>query len=130
MRLSLVTLVVRNYDEAKNWFMEKPGFSLVEDTDLGGGKRWLVLSPGEGRGHILLAEAKNEAERAAIGNQTGGRVLMFLQTDNFARDHAAMAAKGVKFRKAPSHEAYGTVAVFEDLYGNLFDLIERKDPPA
>ncbi len=130
MRLSLVTLVVRNYDEAKDWYAEKLGFSIVENSDLHGGKRWVVISPGAGGAEILLAEAKNEAERAAIGNQTGGRVLMFLHTDDFARDYAAMTAKGVKFRDAPRHEAYGTVAVFEDLYGNLFDLIERKDPAA
>jgi catechol 2,3-dioxygenase-like lactoylglutathione lyase family enzyme len=129
MRLALATLVVRNYDEAKDWYVDKLGFFLVEDSDLGGGKRWLVVSPGSGTG-FLLAEAKNQTERAAIGSQTGGRVSFFLHTDNFARDHAAMTVKGVKFRETPRHEAYGTVAVFEDLYGNLFDLIERKGPPA
>jgi catechol 2,3-dioxygenase-like lactoylglutathione lyase family enzyme len=130
MRLALVTLLVRNYDEAKEWYVDSLGFSLIEDSDLGGGRRWLVVSPGEGGTNILFAEAKNEAERAAIGNQTGGRVFMFLATGDFARDHAAMTVKGVKFHEAPRHEAYGTVAVFEDLYGNLFDLIERKGPPA
>ena len=129
-RLALATVVVRFYDEARQWYEDKLGFSLMEDTDLGGGKRWLVVSPGEGGTGFLLAEATNETERAAIGNQTGGRVAFFLHTDNFARDHAAMLAKGVKFRETPRHESYGTVAVFEDLYGNLFDLIERKDPPA
>ena len=124
-RLSLVALVVRNYDEAKTYYIENLGFTLVEDTDMGGGKRWLVVSPDGGSGtNILLAEAKNEAERTAIGNQTGGRVSFFLRTDDFERDYAAMTAKGVKFREAPRHEPYGTVAVFEDLYGNLFDLIE------
>jgi catechol 2,3-dioxygenase-like lactoylglutathione lyase family enzyme len=129
MRLALVTLIVRDYDEAKAWYTDKLGFSLIEDTNLGGGKRWVVVSPGGGS-DFLLAQAKNDAERAAIGNQTGGRVAFFLHTDNFARDHAAMLAKGVNFREAPRHEPYGTVAVFEDLYGNLFDLIELKIPPA
>jgi catechol 2,3-dioxygenase-like lactoylglutathione lyase family enzyme len=129
MRLALVTLIVRDYDEAKAWYLEKLGFSLNEDTNLGGGKRWVVVSPGGGS-DFLLAQAKNDAERAAIGNQTGGRVAFFLHTDNFARDHAAMLAKGVNFREAPRHEPYGTVAVFEDLYGNLFDLIEQKRPAA
>jgi catechol 2,3-dioxygenase-like lactoylglutathione lyase family enzyme len=129
MRLALATLIVRDYDEAKAWYLEKLGFSLNEDTNLGGGKRWVVVSPGGGS-DFLLAQAKNDAERAAIGNQTGGRVAFFLHTDNFARDHAAMLAKGVNFREAPRHEPYGTVAVFEDLYGNLFDLIELKIPPA
>jgi catechol 2,3-dioxygenase-like lactoylglutathione lyase family enzyme len=124
-RLALATLLVRSYDEAKAWYLSKLGFSLVEDTDLGGGRRWVVVSPGGGA-NFLLAEAKNDAERAAIGNQTGGRVSFFLHTDDLARDHAAMTAKGVSFKEEPRHEAYGTVAVFEDLYGNLFDLIERK----
>jgi catechol 2,3-dioxygenase-like lactoylglutathione lyase family enzyme len=129
MRLALATLLVRDYDEAKAWYLDKLGFSLIEDTNLGGGKRWVVVSPGGGS-NFLLAQAKNDAERAAIGNQTGGRVAFFLHTDNFARDHAALLVKGVAFREAPRHEAYGTVAVFEDLYGNLFDLIELKIPPA
>jgi catechol 2,3-dioxygenase-like lactoylglutathione lyase family enzyme len=130
MRLALVTLLVRDYDEAKAWYKDSVGFSLIEDTDLGNGRRWLVLCPGEGGTNILLAEAKNDTERAAIGNQAGGRVAFFLHTDDFARDHAAMTAKGVKFCEAPRHEPYGTVAVFEDLYGNLFDLIEQKRPAA
>ena len=109
--------------------MDRLGFDLIEDTDLGGGRRWVVLSCGGGA-EFLLAVAKNEAERAAVGNQTGGRVAFFLHTDNFARGYAAMLAKGVKFRSAPRQEAYGTVAVFEDLHGNLFDLIERKHPAA
>jgi catechol 2,3-dioxygenase-like lactoylglutathione lyase family enzyme len=129
MRLALATLVVRDYDEAKAWYLSKLAFSLIEDTNLGGGKRWVVVSPGGGS-NFLLAQAKNNAERAAIGNQTGGRVAFFLHTDDFARDHAAMLAKGVNFRETPRHETYGTVAVFEDLYGNLFDLIELKIPPA
>jgi catechol 2,3-dioxygenase-like lactoylglutathione lyase family enzyme len=129
LRLALVTLVVRDYDEAKAWYLSKLGFSLIEDTNLGGGKRWVVVSPGGGS-DFLLAQPKNDAERAAIGNQTGGRVAFFLHTDDFARDHAAMLAKGVRFREPPRHEPYGTVAVFEDLYGNLFDLIGTKIPLA
>ena len=129
-QLFLVTIIVRDYDEAKDWYADKRGFSVIEDTDLGGGKRWLVLSPCIGSAGFLLAEAKNDAERAAIGNQTGGRVAFFLNTDDFARDHAAMLSKGVKFRAAPRREPYGTVAVFEDLCGNLFDLIERKPKSA
>ena len=129
-RLALVTLLARSYDEAKAWYLDALGFTLAEDTDLGGGKRWVVLCAGQGGADILLAEAKNDAERAIVGNQSGGRVFMFLHTDDFTRDHAAMLAKGVKFLGAPRHENYGTVAVFEDLYGNLFDLIERKDPAA
>jgi catechol 2,3-dioxygenase-like lactoylglutathione lyase family enzyme len=129
MRLALATLLVRSYDEARDWYLGKLGFFLIEDTDLGGGRRWVIVSPGGGAG-FLLAEAKNETKRAAIGSQTGGRVSFFLHTDNFARDHAAMSANGVIFREAPRHEAYGTVAVFEDLHGNLFDLIERKGPAA
>ena len=129
-QLSLVTIIVRDYDQAKDWYADKLGFSVIEDTDLGGGKRWLVLSPCIGSTGFLLAEAKNDSERAAIGAQTGGRVAFFLNTDDFARDHAAMLSKGVKFREPPRREAYGTVAVFEDLCGNLFDLIERKPKSA
>jgi catechol 2,3-dioxygenase-like lactoylglutathione lyase family enzyme len=123
--LALVTLVVRNYNEAKDWYLDSLGFLLIEDTDMGNGKRWLVVSPGTGT-NFLLAEPKNETERTAIGNQTGGRVSFFLHTENFTRDHAAMTAKGIKFREQPRQEPYGTVAVFEDLYGNLFDLIEPR----
>ena len=129
-QLALVTIVVRDYDEAKDWYADNLGFAVIEDTDLGGGKRWLILSPCIGSAGFLLAEAKNDAERSAIGSQTGGRVAFFLNTGDFARDHAAMLSKGVKFREAPRHEAYGTVAVFEDLCGNLFDLIERKPKSA
>lgn len=126
-RLALVSLIVRDYDEAKAYYLEKLDFSLIEDTDMGEGKRWLVVSPdGKNGTNLLLAKAKNSAELAAVGNQTGGRVFLFIETDDFARDHASMLAKGVKFRERPRNETYGTVAVFEDLYGNLFDLIEFK----
>ncbi|MEO1226034.1 MAG: VOC family protein [Pseudomonadota bacterium] len=123
--LNAVTLVVRDYDEAIEFYTKKVGFDLVEDTPLGEGKRWvLVAPPGSGGARLLLAKAVGERQQARIGDQTGGRVFLFLQTDDFDRDHAAMQRAGVRFREAPRTEAYGTVAVFEDLYGNLWDLIE------
>jgi catechol 2,3-dioxygenase-like lactoylglutathione lyase family enzyme len=125
-RLGLVSLIVRDYDEAIAFYTQSLGFTLAEDSDMGEGRRWVVVRPTSGGMGVLLAEAKNADEAARIGNQTGGRVFLFLDTDNFARDHAAMLAKGVKFREPPRREPYGTVAVFEDLYGNLFDLIEPK----
>ncbi len=122
--LSLVTLVVRDYDEAIGWYLDKLGFSLVEDTDLGGGKRWVVLAPaGAPQTRLLFAKAAGPEQAAAIGNQTGGRVFLFLRTDDFDRDHAAMTARGVVFLKAPRSEPYGKVAVFQDLYGNRWDLL-------
>ncbi|MFN3833467.1 MAG: VOC family protein [Allorhizobium sp.] len=123
--LFLVSLVVDSYDRAKAFYCDGLGFACVEDTALPDGKRWLVVRPHGGEGaSVLLAEAADDAQRAAVGNQTGGRVGFFLRTDNFARDHARFVAAGVVFREAPRHEPYGTVAVFEDLYGNLWDLIE------
>lgn len=124
--IGLVALVVRDYDEAKSFYVDKLGFELVEDTDMGGGKRWLVVSPGGAGTCLLLAKADGEAQTARIGDQTGGRVGFFLTTDDFLRDHAAMTAKGVRFRESPRHEPYGIVAVFEDLYGNRWDMIEPK----
>jgi catechol 2,3-dioxygenase-like lactoylglutathione lyase family enzyme len=125
-RIATVTLVVARYDEAIAWFTGQLGFELEANTDLGGGKRWVTVAPPGGGARLLLAEAKNAEERSRVGNQTGGRVFLFMETDDFARDHAAMQAKGVVFKEAPRHEAYGTVAVFADLYGNLWDLIEPK----
>ena len=125
-RIATVTVLVANYDDAIAWYTERLGFDLVEDTALGGGKRWVTVAPAGGGTRLLLAEPKNGPERAAIGNQAGGRVFLFLESDDFARDHAAMRAKGVVFREAPRHEPYGTVAVFTDLCGNLWDLIEPK----
>ncbi|QOF69828.1 VOC family protein [Aminobacter sp. SR38] len=126
-RIATVSVVVADYDQAIAWYVGKLGLSLVEDVDLGGGKRWITVEPGSGQGaRLLLAKADGESQVAAIGNQTGGRVFLFLETDDFARDHAAMLANGVEFREAPRHEAYGTVAVFADLCGNLWDLIEPK----
>jgi catechol 2,3-dioxygenase-like lactoylglutathione lyase family enzyme len=126
-RVATVALVVPNYDEAISWYVDRLGFLLTEDVDLGGGKRWVTVAPANGQGaRLLLAEAADDAQRDSIGNQTGGRVFLFLETDDFVRDHAAMLEKGVEFREAPRHEAYGTVAVFADLHGNLWDLIEPK----
>jgi catechol 2,3-dioxygenase-like lactoylglutathione lyase family enzyme len=124
-RLATVALVVRDYDEAVRWYTDKLGLALAEDVDLGGGKRWVRLA-GSGGARLLLAKAEGERQASRIGDQTGGRVFLFLETDDFARDHKAMLAKGVVFKDEPRHEAYGTVAVFADLYGNVWDLIEPK----
>jgi len=124
-RLATVALLVRDYDEAIAWYTDRLGFSLAEDVGLGGGKRWVTLA-GTGGARLLLAKADGEREVARIGDQTGGRVFLFLETDDFDRDHAAMLAKGVSFEEEPRREAYGAVAVFADLYGNLWDLIEPK----
>ena len=125
-RMATVTLVVGDYDEAIGWYAERLGFALAEDVDLGGGKRWVTVDPGNGGARLLLAKADGARQVSRIGDQTGARVFLFLETDDFARDHAAMLAKGVSFKEEPRHEAYGTVAVFADLYGNLWDLIEPK----
>jgi catechol 2,3-dioxygenase-like lactoylglutathione lyase family enzyme len=124
-RIGAVTLVVRDYDEAKAWYTEVLGFDPVEDTPLGDGKRWLLVAP-PGGPNLLLARAATPEQESRIGDQTGGRVFLFLHTDDFRRDHAAMTARGVVFREAPREETYGTVAVFEDLYGNLWDLLQLK----
>ncbi|MFP1624913.1 VOC family protein [Streptomyces sp. 5K101] len=124
--IALVSLVVRDYDEAIAFYTGALGFDLVEDTDRGDSSRWVVVRPPgapDGTG-LLLARAKNDAERASVGAQTGGRVGFFLHTDDFARDHARMTAAGVRFLEEPRHEPYGTVAIFEDLYGNKWDLLE------
>lgn len=119
-----ITLVVRDYDEAKAWYRDVLGFEAVEDTDLGGGKRWVVMAPpGSTETRLLLAKAAGPEQEAAIGNQAGGRVFLFLRTDDFWRDHARMKAAGVVFREEPRVEAYGTVVVFEDLYGTRWDLL-------
>lgn len=127
--LSLVTLLVRDYDEAIGWFTDCLGFTLVEDTLLGPDKRWVVVRAGGGQGAgLLLAKASDKRQRAAIGNQAGGRVGFFLHCRDFDHQHTKMQAKGVKFNEAPRHEIYGAVAVFEDLYGNSWDLIEYRQP--
>lgn len=120
-----VTLVVRTYDEAIAYFTRTLGFDLVEDTDLGGGKRWVLVGPRGPGVHLLLAQAAAPAQAARVGDQTGGRVSFFLHTDDFWRDYADFQARGVKFCEAPREEAYGTVAVFEDLYGNRWDLLQH-----
>lgn len=129
--IALVTLVVRDYDEAIAFYTDAVGFDLVEDTDRGDGTRWVVVRPrgaagvgGLGNAGLLLARAKNEEQEASVGNQTGGRVGFFLHTEDFAGDHERMTAAGVKFLEEPRHESYGSVAVFEDLYGNRWDLLQ------
>ena len=122
-RLALTALLVRDYDEAIAFYVGQVGFDLVEDTDQGGGKRWVVVRPPGSDAGLLLARAVGE-QAARIGDQAGGRVMFFLETDDFARDHTAMSAAGVAFVREPIVEPYGTVAVFEDLYGNRWDLIQ------
>lgn len=126
LRIAQVTLVVREYEEAIAFYRDRLGFSLVEDVALGDGKRWVVVAPPGAEGcRLLLARAADDIQVGRIGDQTGGRVGFFLETDDFARDHAAYVAAGVQFLEPPRQEQYGTVAVFEDLYGNRWDLIER-----
>ncbi|MFE9393887.1 VOC family protein [Streptomyces flavidovirens] len=124
--IALVTLVVRDYDDAIAFYTGALGFELAEDTDRGDGSRWVVVRPpGSAAGTgLLLARAKDDAQLARVGGQTGGRVGFFLHTEDFARDHARMTAAGVRFLEEPRHEAYGSVAVFEDLYGNRWDLLQ------
>jgi catechol 2,3-dioxygenase-like lactoylglutathione lyase family enzyme len=129
--LGYVALLVRDYDEALTFFIHSLGFTVIEDTvakdRLGNDKRWVLVSPPGSRGtNLLLARASTPEEASRIGNQTGGRVFLFLHTDDFWHDYREMTARGVKFKEAPRQEAYGTVAVFEDLYGNKWDLLELK----
>lgn len=124
--VATVTLVVDDYDEAIAFYTGALGFELLDDTDLGGGKRWVRVAPRGAETALLLAQADGETQRASIGHQTGGRVGFFLHTDDFARDHASMLAHGVCFLESPRHEPYGTVAVFEDLCGNRWDLLEPR----
>ena len=120
-----IALVVEDYDQAISFYTEKLNFRLVEDTVLSETKRWVLIAPqGSGNCKLLLAKAANEEQRSRVGNQTGGRVFLFLYTDNFHRDFENLKAKGVTIVREPCTEAYGTVAVFSDLYGNLWDLIE------
>ena len=125
--LSLVTLLIDDYDHAIAHYRDALGFELREDTDLGGGKRWVRMAPpGDGTTDLLLAVASTDEQRARIGDQTGGRVGFFLQTDDFWRDHARMTAASVEFLETPREEAYATVAVFRDAYGNRWDLLQPK----
>ncbi|MDE2317441.1 MAG: VOC family protein [Xanthomonadaceae bacterium] len=119
-------LVVADYDEAIAYYTRALGFELREDAPRGDGKRWVVVAPPGAATAILLAKAADDIQVTRIGNQTGGRVGFFLHTDDFDRDFAAMTARGVRFAEAPRHEDYGTVAVFEDLYGNRWDLMQPK----
>ncbi|OUJ75488.1 VOC family protein [Hymenobacter crusticola] len=119
-----VTLLVRNYDEAIAFYTQKLGFQLLEDTDLGGGKRWVVVAPAGAATGLLLAQPTDEAQAAYIGNQGGGRVWLFLHTDDFWADYHRMQAAGVRFLEEPRQEVYATVVVLEDLYGNKWDLLE------
>jgi len=121
--LGLVTFLAHDYDESTSFFVDKLGFSLVEDTDMGDGKRWVVVSSGGGAS-LLITKADGEEQQASVGNQAGGRVGFFLTTDNFERDYTAWTERGVKFRELPRTEPYGVVAVFEDLYGAPWDLIQ------
>ena len=123
--IAQITLVVKEYDEAIAFYTEKLDFNLIEDTHLGGNKRWvLVAPPGSKECSLLLSKADSEEQDAYIGDQTGGRVFLFLYTDDIRRDYNKMVERGVDFERAPKKESYGTVAVFKDLYGNLWDLIE------
>ncbi len=125
-RLFLTAVLVKDYDEAKTFYIEKLGFEVRLDTPLSVSKRWVVLAPsGGGQGCILLAKADSKEQFEHIGNQTGGRVFLFLDTDNFQRDYEKYLAAGVNFIEAPRIEEYGTVAVFEDLYDNRWDLIQH-----
>jgi catechol 2,3-dioxygenase-like lactoylglutathione lyase family enzyme len=127
-RLASVSLLVRDYDAAIAFFTGALGFVLLEDTPVGGAKRWVVVAPAGGGGGatLLLARAATPEQEAAVGRQAGGRVFLFLRTDDFARDHAAFTARGVRFVEEPRDEAYGRVAVFLDLYGNRWDLVEPR----
>lgn len=120
-----IALVVQDYDEAIDFYTQKLHFDLIEDTPLSPEKRWVRVRPKGSKGCcLLLAKAKNEVQANSIGNQTGGRVFLFLNTDNFKRDYQNLLDQKIKIVRPPSVEEYGTVAVFEDLYGNLWDLIE------
>ena len=124
-KIGYVSLLVRDYDEAIDYFTRSLRFELVEDTCLGNAKRWvLVAPPGSGGTCLVLAKAATPDQMARIGDQTGGRVLLFLHTDDFWRDYNDMRSRGVVFQEAPRRESYGTVAVFEDLYGNRWDLLQ------
>lgn len=126
--ISRIALVVRDYDEAIDFYTQKLRFELIEDTQLSEVKRWVVVAPpGSKECCLLLAKAKNEKELAAVGNQTGGRVFLFLYTDDFWRDYERMTAEGIEFVRPPAEEPYGIVSVFKDLYGNLWDFIQPKE---
>ena len=125
--LAGISLVVNDYDEAIDFYTRKLSFTLLEDTRMSDTKRWVVIAPPGSTGcTLLLSKAGNDAQKAAVGNQTGGRVFLFLHTDNFDRDYNQMQEAGIEFIESPRQEAYGKVVVFADLYGNRWDLIEPK----
>ena len=126
MQLQIVhiALLVSDYDEAIEFYTKKLGFALIEDTALSETKRWVLVQPKGGGCSLLLARGVGDEQRSRVGNQTGGRVFLFLETDDFQRDYEGMLSNGVRFTSEPRTEIYGTVAVFEDIYGNLWDLIE------
>jgi catechol 2,3-dioxygenase-like lactoylglutathione lyase family enzyme len=128
--LGQVAIVVRDYDEALSFYVDTLGFKLIEDTPVPAqNKRWVVVAPpGTSSARLLLARAVGDEQSSRIGNQTGGRVFLFLYTDDFWRDFRTYQAKGVVFVREPSEESYGTVAVFKDLYGNLWDLVQLRTP--
>jgi catechol 2,3-dioxygenase-like lactoylglutathione lyase family enzyme len=126
-RIAHIALLVKDYDEAIEFYTKKLKFNLLEDTQLSETKRWVLLAPpGLGNCGLLLAKAVGEEQESRVGNQTGGRVFLFMHTDDFLRDFQNLVNKGVEIRRQPSVEEYGTVAVFADLYGNLWDLVEPK----
>ncbi len=127
LTISLTTIVVPDYDSAIDYYVNKLGFHLREDTPLEPGKRWVVVSPSAATGHaLLLAKADNDDQRQRIGDQTGGRVAFFLSTDDFAATYAQFRERGVTFLEEPRYEPYGTVVVFSDQFGNRWDLIEHR----
>ena len=127
-RIAHIALVVKDYDEAIKFYTEKLDFQLLEDTPLSDQKRWVLVAPtGAKECCLLLAKAANEKQMASVGNQTGGRVFLFLFTDDFWRDFNKMVDKNINFVRPPKEENYGMVAVFEDLYGNLWDLLQPKE---
>ncbi|HKI53172.1 MAG TPA: VOC family protein [Anaerolineales bacterium] len=126
-KIGAVSLLVRDYDEAIKFYVEKLRFEVIEDTDMGGGKRWVTVAPpGSSEMRLLLAKAASPEQKSRIGYQTGGRVFLFLHTDNFWRDYNRMKENSIHFLEEPRDESYGTVVVFEDLYGNKWDLLEMK----
>ena len=123
--LALISILVDDYDEAINFYVGKLNFSVLENTVMSETKRWVVVKPpGDGATSLLLAKAANDEQKSRVGNQTGGRVFLFLHTDNFDRDYQNMVKQGIEFVRGPVQEPYGKVAVFKDLYGNLWDFIE------
>ena len=127
--IGALTLLVRDYDEAIAFYTDKLGFDLLEDIDLGQGKRWVQVAPPQSTStRLLLAQATSEEQVQQIGNQAGGRVFLFLHTDNFQRDYSRFREHGVRFLEEPRHESYGSVVVFEDCYGNKWDLLEQRIP--